>query len=167
MKSKIIAAALAFFLGGFGIHKFYLNKTMQGIIYLLLCWTFIPSVIAFFETFIFLFQSDETFNAKYNSVNVSAIQKEESPIKKKKINSLVFILLFVVLYFAQSFLINHKVTNDFSDQYNLSVKGGDKMEICVHAGLVAAAYNQAKDEENYLKWKKIEKDDCLRAGLSR
>ena len=30
-KSRIAAALLAFFLGGFGVHKFYLGKIGQGI----------------------------------------------------------------------------------------------------------------------------------------
>ena len=33
MKSKNVAAALAFFLGGLGAHKFYLGKTGIGIVY--------------------------------------------------------------------------------------------------------------------------------------
>lgn len=35
-KSRIVAALLAFFLGGFGVHKFYLGKTQAGIIHILL-----------------------------------------------------------------------------------------------------------------------------------
>lgn len=66
MKNKIVAAILAFFLGGLGIHKFYLNKSGQGILYLLFCWTFIPSIIAFVEFFILIFMDDKTFDAKYN-----------------------------------------------------------------------------------------------------
>jgi len=38
-------------------------------------------------------------------------------------------------------------------------------DVCVHAGLVAAAYLQAKDEENYREWKATEKTDCVAAGL--
>lgn len=34
-KSKIIAAVLAFFLGNFGAHKFYLGMNKVGVIYLL------------------------------------------------------------------------------------------------------------------------------------
>jgi TM2 domain-containing membrane protein YozV len=66
MKSKSTAAILAFFLGGIGIHKFYLNRSGQGILYLLFFWTFIPGLIAFIEFFIYLFMSDREFNAKYN-----------------------------------------------------------------------------------------------------
>ncbi|KPS90936.1 hypothetical protein AN697_28135, partial [Enterobacter cloacae subsp. cloacae] len=48
-KSRIAAALLAFFLGGFGAHKFYLGKIGQGFLYLIFCWTFIPAIIAFIE----------------------------------------------------------------------------------------------------------------------
>lgn len=64
-KSKIIAALLAFFLGGFGIHKFYLGQIGWGIVYLLFCWTFIPSIVAFIEFIIYLCTSDEDFAKKY------------------------------------------------------------------------------------------------------
>ncbi|MBL0708649.1 MAG: TM2 domain-containing protein [Sulfurimonas sp.] len=64
-KSKIAAALLAFFLGGFGIHKFYLGQIGFGILYLLFCWTFIPSLIAFVESILLLTMSDETFNRRF------------------------------------------------------------------------------------------------------
>lgn len=65
-KSRIAAALLAFFLGGFGVHKFYLGKIGQGFLYLLFCWTFIPSVVAFVEFIIYLCMSDENFAKKYD-----------------------------------------------------------------------------------------------------
>jgi TM2 domain-containing membrane protein YozV len=64
-KSRIAAALLAFFLGGFGIHKFYLGRVGWGIVYLLLCWTFIPAIVAFIEFIVYLCTSDEAFAAKY------------------------------------------------------------------------------------------------------
>ncbi len=66
MKSKTVAALLAFFLGGIGIHKFYLGENLAGILYLLFCWTFIPGLIAFFEFIGLLLMSDQAFNSKYN-----------------------------------------------------------------------------------------------------
>lgn len=42
---------LAFFLGGIGAHKFYLEQTPAGVLYLVFCWTFIPAVISFIELF--------------------------------------------------------------------------------------------------------------------
>lgn len=65
-KNRIVAALLAFFLGGFGAHKFYLGKIGQGILYLVFCWTLIPSFIAFIEFIIYLCNSDEEFARKYN-----------------------------------------------------------------------------------------------------
>ncbi|HCD9233303.1 TPA: TM2 domain-containing protein [Elizabethkingia anophelis] len=34
MKNKFITVILAFFLGGFGIHRFYLGETKKGLLYL-------------------------------------------------------------------------------------------------------------------------------------
>ena len=65
-KSRITAALLAFFLGGFGIHRFYLGNIGLGFLYLIFFWTFIPAVIAFIEFIIFLTMSDEAFAAKYH-----------------------------------------------------------------------------------------------------
>jgi len=64
-KSRIAAALFAFFLGGIGVHKFYLGQVGLGIVYLLFCWTLIPSLIAFVEFILFLTMSDEAFNNKY------------------------------------------------------------------------------------------------------
>ena len=66
MKNKIVAAMLALFLGSIGGHKFYLGQNGQGILYLLLCWTFIPAMIAFFEFIYLLVISEEEFNRKFN-----------------------------------------------------------------------------------------------------
>jgi TM2 domain-containing membrane protein YozV len=65
-RSKTAAALFGIFLGGFGVHKFYLGQTGLGIVYLLLCWTFIPAIVGFIEGIIYLTMSDEAFNAKYN-----------------------------------------------------------------------------------------------------
>jgi hypothetical protein len=64
-KSRVAAALLAFFLGGLGAHKFYLGRIGAGILYLLFCWTFIPSFIAFIEFIIYLTMSDAAFAEKY------------------------------------------------------------------------------------------------------
>lgn len=50
-KNPTTAVVLALFLGGLGIHKFYLNKVGAGIAYLIFCWTYIPALIAFIEAF--------------------------------------------------------------------------------------------------------------------
>ena len=65
-KSRVSAALFAFFLGGLGAHKFYLGKVGQGLLYLVFCWTFIPSVIALIELIRYLCMSDERFDEIYN-----------------------------------------------------------------------------------------------------
>lgn len=62
-------------------------------------------------------------------------------------------------------IIENKVADDAVEQYNIAKRQGDKMQICVQAGFVSAAYLQAKDENNYRKWKSIQKTDCRAAGL--
>jgi TM2 domain-containing membrane protein YozV len=64
-KSKLAAGLLALFLGGIGVHKFYLGQSGMGILYLCFCWTFIPALIGFIEGIIYLTMSDEDFAEKY------------------------------------------------------------------------------------------------------
>jgi TM2 domain-containing membrane protein YozV len=59
--NRVTAAVLALFLGGIGIHRFYMRKTVSGILYLILCWTFIPAVLALIEFFIYICSSDASF----------------------------------------------------------------------------------------------------------
>lgn len=64
-KSRVAAALLAFFLGGFGVHKFYLGQILWGLVYLIFFWTLIPAIASFIEFIIYLTMSDEAFNQKY------------------------------------------------------------------------------------------------------
>ena len=64
-KSKVAAGLLALFLGGFGAHKFYLNKVGMGVLYFLFSWTYIPALIAFVEAIIYFCTSEDDFNIKY------------------------------------------------------------------------------------------------------
>lgn len=65
-KNKLVAALLAIFLGGIGIHKFYLGQVGWGILYIIFCWTWIPLIIGFIEGIIYLTMSDKDFAAKYS-----------------------------------------------------------------------------------------------------
>jgi TM2 domain-containing membrane protein YozV len=73
-KNKAIAGVLAILLGGLGIHKFYLGSWGLGILYLLLCWTFIPAIIALIEGILLLVMDEMKFNEKYNIQPPSAFK---------------------------------------------------------------------------------------------
>lgn len=64
-KSKVVAGLLAFFLGAFGIHRFYLGQ-WWGLFYLLFFLTYIPSIISFVETIVFLLSDQKKWDNKYN-----------------------------------------------------------------------------------------------------
>lgn len=66
VKSKVAAGILAIFLGGIGVHKFYMGKIGMGILYLLFCWTGIPACVGFIEGIIYLCSSDENFQLKHH-----------------------------------------------------------------------------------------------------
>jgi TM2 domain-containing membrane protein YozV len=50
-KDEVLGILLALFLGGLGIHHFYLRRDGLGILYLLFSWTGIPMMIAWIECF--------------------------------------------------------------------------------------------------------------------
>ena len=65
IQRKLIQSALAIFLGSLGAHKFYQGKTLQGVIYLLLFWTTLPTWISFIEGIRYLFMPVEDFYEQY------------------------------------------------------------------------------------------------------
>lgn len=64
-KDKMTAGLLAIFLGGFGVHKFYLGKTGLGILYIVFCCTGVPQIIGLIEGILYLSATEEEFQAKY------------------------------------------------------------------------------------------------------
>jgi TM2 domain-containing membrane protein YozV len=100
MKNKLVAALLALFVGGLGIHRFYLGQTWLGIAYLAFFWTMIPAMVALIDAIVWLVWSEEKFNTKYNKGNSSynmakiaelhnlrasgAITEEEYQVQKSK-----------------------------------------------------------------------------------
>ena len=50
-RDEVVGILLALFLGGFGIHHFYLRRTGLGILYACFCWTPFPWVLGFVECF--------------------------------------------------------------------------------------------------------------------
>lgn len=66
-KDKMVAGVLALFLGGLGIHRFYLGQ-WWGILYILFIWFFfLPALIAFIEGIVFLAADDATWERKYGA----------------------------------------------------------------------------------------------------
>ncbi|WPP51324.1 TM2 domain-containing protein [Catalinimonas niigatensis] len=66
MKNKQIATLLAFTLGMFGVHRFYLQQKKLGWWYLAFFWTLIPLIIGWIDGIVFLFMSYAVFNRKYS-----------------------------------------------------------------------------------------------------
>ncbi|HEC2150862.1 TPA: TM2 domain-containing protein [Staphylococcus delphini] len=58
--NKITYVFFAFLLGGFGAHKFYINKKGLGFLYLLFCWTGVPGVIGIIEGIIAALKTSDT-----------------------------------------------------------------------------------------------------------
>lgn len=73
-RSKVTAAILSFFLGGLGLHWFYLGKIGRGLLYPFCIvfgfWTITTPIIVFIGTLVdgikFLMMDDKDFDEKYN-----------------------------------------------------------------------------------------------------
>ena len=64
MKDKNVAALLAFFLGAFGVHRFYLGQIGLGIFYILFFW--ISWFIGLIDFIVLLAMDQKEFDFKYN-----------------------------------------------------------------------------------------------------
>lgn len=65
-KEKNVAGILALFLGGLGIHRFYLGQTGLGIFYLIFCWFPLMWIIGLIDAIAFFSMDQEVFDRKYN-----------------------------------------------------------------------------------------------------
>jgi len=77
---KLTLLLLTLFTGGFGVHRFYLGNYLWGIIYLLFCWTFIPTLLSWIEYIIFIFKSQEKIEENYESHDAAAAIAMTLPI---------------------------------------------------------------------------------------
>ena len=72
-RNKYVAALLAFFLGVFGIHRFYLGRTGSGAVMLVLTFTAVGLLLslpwAMIDTVRYLVMSDREFAARYARVD--------------------------------------------------------------------------------------------------
>ena len=62
--SRKEAGVLALIFGGLGIHKFYIGKYGQGILYAVFCWSFIPLFLGIADGVHYLTETDEQFAAE-------------------------------------------------------------------------------------------------------
>ena len=66
-KTKTATIILALFLGSFGVHRFYLRQNIKGLLYLIFCWSFVPTIISFIDALCFYFMNKNEFDEKYNA----------------------------------------------------------------------------------------------------
>ena len=52
--NRVLYIILALLLGSFGLHKFYAGKPLAGILYLLFCWSWIPTILTIFDIIVAL-----------------------------------------------------------------------------------------------------------------
>lgn len=64
-KSRTLAVGLSLVFGGLGLHKFYLDKPGMGVLYMLFCWTGIPSLVGLFEAVKYIRMDDEEFLRRF------------------------------------------------------------------------------------------------------
>lgn len=129
IKSQSVAAVLAAFVGGIGIHRFYLRSPITGVFYILFCWTGIPGLIALIETFVYAFMSQESWARKYNNGVIS------EPVHVAiRVLILIFPVIFVVGVLAAIAIPAYQ-------SYRLKVeaaKSSVSIEAPRHVGMVAA-----------------------------
>ncbi|HCT62464.1 MAG TPA: NINE protein [Acidobacterium sp.] len=76
-KDELLGALLALFLGTFGAHRFYLGETTAGILYILFCWTGIPTLLGIIECF-FMPSRVRTWNLNH-AMQISAWVRGQMP----------------------------------------------------------------------------------------
>jgi TM2 domain-containing membrane protein YozV len=105
-KSKGLAIVLALFLGGLGIHKFYLGKTGLGFLYLIFCWTFIPAILGLIDAIVLATKSEREFSGAVQpgiASNLSVNQKGEAlPIYKQPALWAVVVGLILLIVFINA-----------------------------------------------------------------
>lgn len=68
-KNQTVAVLWAVFLGTFGAHYFYLGKWAHGIIFLLFCWTYIPTFISIITAIVWVYSSPEKMTKMFPDIH--------------------------------------------------------------------------------------------------
>jgi TM2 domain-containing membrane protein YozV len=77
-RDEIAGVLLAIFLGGFGVHHFYLRRYGLGVLYLVFSWTGIPTILGWIECF-FMPGRVRAYNALEASVIAAQILAYPTP----------------------------------------------------------------------------------------
>ncbi len=77
MKEKGTAAVLALFTGNIGLQWFYLERTRNGLLSVLFCWTLIPGLISLVHFFQLLAMDQKNFLRKYDPDAFEALRLEK------------------------------------------------------------------------------------------
>ncbi len=99
MKSKYVAAALAFFLGIFGVHRFYLGKRFLGVLYFIMFMVgmmitiegefpaiMFPALLGFIDAVLLFVMPPEEFDERYNAKYLKRQNSgnwNDAPVKKQ------------------------------------------------------------------------------------
>jgi TM2 domain-containing membrane protein YozV len=78
MKEKNVAGILALFLGGFGVHRFYLGQTGLGVFYLIFCWLPLIWILGLIDAIVFFSMDKEAFDLKYNRNHYQLTRKRDT-----------------------------------------------------------------------------------------
>ncbi|WP_282781992.1 NINE protein [Phaeodactylibacter xiamenensis] len=78
MKEKNVAGILALFLGGFGVHRFYLGQTGLGIFYMIFFWFPVMWIVGLIDAIAFFSMDNEKFDRKYNRELLYRREQERS-----------------------------------------------------------------------------------------
>lgn len=91
--NRMVACILALTLGWAGAHKFYLGDRVLGWIYVIWCWTLVPSLLSIYEAVVLWHMSLVTFNMTYNlDLVLKDIQPEDEDTDDKQAKLDVFSL---------------------------------------------------------------------------
>lgn len=91
MKNKKVAAALAFFFGIWGVHRFYLGQRFLGVLYFLMFFMgmlflienedfpliAVPAILGFIDFVLFLAMPKEDFDERYNKKRLQQMAQRE------------------------------------------------------------------------------------------
>jgi hypothetical protein len=78
--------------------------------------------------------------------------------------SLAFFVI-VIWYLYGGGLEHHVAQQEITDYEFAKQHSNSRIELCMRAGVVAEAYLSAHDDEDYDKWKAIEREDCAAGGI--